>query len=714
MLNVSTAYEQAAKASVRKTLVKALVDLVDPDVVYGTVTGPSQSYISQPAQLHDRVFELGPSYISLEHNRWILDGSMELPPLTVPDTETGYEGSAALTSTKTVRMDISGIEVLQNLTIIWTERVMDGAPAKVRVMIWSGASAEFDKTYSTDDGTLSGGRLQISGFTVAAPTRIMVFTQSWTLPDRVLRLVEIVPGLVEEWTNDRIAGLSIVQQTDVSLTRLPYSTATLDLDNSDHRFDWRGSQNLTLSLEDRLDIPISLGFETDGGDVYARVGVYFMTSGGWTTNENGLTVRWKLVDLIGLVTARRYEVPDTLPTTLSGWLSSILGTLGVNFASKYQIVGDLTSAALPTPAADSLQNVTCGQLLLWICQALSAWPTTDPQTGDLMLLPLPSEGVTLDLDNLSAYPLMSSNNDIAELIFRLPDQTLVSAGGTSTSSPTSVTITNPFIQTAQQAYTAARMILSGYGGTTINTRGRGDPASQLGDVATVSLDDSHATAGRVIRQTFSLDNGVMLNCQTTLLKAAGIDLYENSAAFTANGSFAVPQGVTQLRIILVGKGEDGEAGTDGNFFTAGSDGADGRGGRIYAGTVNVVPGQTLTVTVGDETTLGAFTSANGIRYNNGYVDINTGRSYGRPGVAQPVVGSGDGGKGGAGGNKGERHEEPGYYYVDIITGIDDIIIREQVWTTITVTDVEPGKGAPGALGATGCAVIYWEAADDES
>lgn len=714
MLNVSTAYEQAAKASVRKTLVKALVDLVDPDVVYGTVTGTAQSYLSQPEQLHDRVFELGPSYITLEHNRWLLDGSMELPPLTVPDTETGYEGNAALTSTATVRMDISGIEVLQNLTIIWTERVMDGAPAKVRITIWSGASVEFDKTYSTDDGTLSGSRLQISGFTVAAPTRVMVYTQSWTLPDRVLRLVEIVPGLVEEWTNDRIAGLSIIQQTDVSLTRLPYSTATIDLDNSDHRFDWRGTQNLTPSLEERIDIPLSIGFETDGGDIYARVGVYFMTSGGWSTAENGLTVRWKLVDIIGLVTARRYEVPDTLPTTVSGWLSSILGTLGVNFANKYQIVGGLTSAALPAPAADSLRNVTCGQLLLWICQALAAWPTTDPTTGDLMLLPLPSEGVTLDLDNLSAYPLMSSNNDIAELIFRLPDQTLVSAGGTSTSSPTSVTITNPFIQTAQQAYAAARMILSGYGGTAISTRGRGDPASQLGDVATVSLDDSHATAGRVIRQTFSLDNGVMLNCQTTLLKAAGIDLYENSATFTANGSFAVPAGVTQLRIILVGKGEDGEAGTDGNFFTAGSDGADGRGGRIYAGTVNVVPGQTLTVTVGDETTLGAFSSANGIRYANGYVDINTGRSYGRPGVAAPAAGSGDGGKGGAGGNKGERHEEPGYYYVDIITGIDDIIIHEQVWTTITVTDVEPGKGAPGAPGATGCAVIYWEAADDES
>lgn len=711
MLNVSTAYERAAKASVRKTLVKALIDLVDPDVVYGTVTGPSQSYLSQPEQLHDRVFELGPSYITLEHNRWILDGSMELPPLAVPNTETGYETNAAMQGWVYTSMDLSGIEILQNLTIIWTSRLMDGQPLKARVVIISGNVI----AYQEDFESITGSRLQISGFTVAAPTRITVYTRSWSLPDRLLRLVEIVPGLVEEWTNDRIAGLNIIQQTDVSLTRLPYSTATLDLDNSDHRFDWRGSQNLTLSLEDRLDIPISLGFETDGGDVYARVGVYFMTSGGWSTNENGLTMRWKLVDLIGLVTARRYEVPDTLPTTLSGWLSSILGTLGVNFANKFQIVGGLTSSTLPTPAADSLQNVTCGQLLLWICQALSAWPTTDPQTGDLMLLPLPSEGVTLDLDNLSAYPLMSSNNDIAELIFRLPDQTLVSAGGTSTSSPNSLTITNPFIQTAQQAYAAARMILSGYGGSAINTRGRGDPASQLGDVATVSLDDSHATAGRVIRQTFSLDNGVMTNCQTTLLAAAGVALYENSATFTANGSFTVPAGVTQLRIILVGKGEDSEAGTDGNFFSAGSDGADGRGGRIYAGTVNVVPGQTLTVTVGDETTLGAFTSANGIRYANGYVDINTGRSYGRPGVAVPTPGTGDGGKGGIGGNKGERHEEPGYYYVYTIEEREHgtIIIREQVQTTIYVTDVEPGKGTSGVPGVTGCAVIYWEASDDE-
>ena len=57
---------------------------------------------------------------------------------------------------------------------------------------------------------------------------------------------------------------------------------------------------------------------------------------------------------------------------------------------------------------------------------------------------------------------------------------------------------------------------------------------------------------------------------------------------------------------------------------------------------------------------------------------------------------GDGGKGGRGGNKGEKHRETNY-------DLDGNPIG-----SYTVIDVYPGPGTPGAAGASGCVVVYWD------
>ena len=96
----------------------------------------------------------------------------------------------------------------------------------------------------------------------------------------------------------------------------------------------------------------------------------------------------------------------------------------------------------------------------------------------------------------------------------------------------------------------------------------------------------------------------------------------------------------------MGKGGNGTKGADGNFENAGADGVDGLGGRVWAGTININEGQAFPVTFGEDTTFGAYSSANGQRYDNGYTDVASGDSFARTRVAKAVPGSGDGGAGG--------------------------------------------------------------------
>ena len=114
-----------------------------------------------------------------------------------------------------------------------------------------------------------------------------------------------------------------------------------------------------------------------------------------------------------------------------------------------------------------------------------------------------------------------------------------------------------------------------------------------------------------------------------------------------------------------------------------------------AGTISINDQQSFTVSLGEDTVFGAYSSANGKRYANGYTDVQSGESYARTGVKSPRTGTGDGGIKGTGGAKGERHRES---WTDADGGSHSTM----------VIDSKPGKGTPGVAGAIGCVVVYYD------
>ena len=407
------------------------------------------------------------------------------------------------------------------------------------------------------------------------------------------------------------------------------------------------------------------------------------------------------MDIIGLLANREFLAPSTLPTTLGGWIGALAAQLGVNFQDRWHVDPNYTALPVTVRTANDIQGKKCGDILRWVCQATGTWPRADASTGDLTAEPLWSEGNKVTLDNLNSYPTMKANGDVAALIFTLNDgaDTKYIVSGNATSSSETVSIDNPFIKTQAQALAAARLILSTYGGNVLDLTGRGDPSSEIGDVETVWLDESQATTARLTMQTFQFSNGVMQGCQSQLLQADGRFLYQGREVITQPGTWKAPARKKSLRIIVVGKGGDGTKGADGNFENAGADGVDGLGGLVWAGTININEGQEFQVAFGTDTTFGAYSSANGKRYNNGYTDVASGDSFARTGVAKPVPGTGDGGAGGKGGTKGQGHYETSYNSQGNPNG------------TYWAVDVPPGKGAIGALGVLGCVVVYWDKED---
>lgn len=736
MIQSSEAYRAAVTGDSRRMLLRAVIDIIDPDITYTTPTSSGQAPFSQPGQLHDKEMEISPNYATLERNRWLLDGSFLIYPDNYQGSgQQGFAGDVlsgddgTFTAPPWVQLNFSNVSILQACSVYFPGSDFDGVPDTFTVEVIQGGTAYFTQT-------VTGNREEwaaFDGFTVQNPDCIKITVSKWSLPGRRMRIPEIIPGVYEAWTGDMIAAFTVTQQANFACLALPYGTCTLSMDNLDRRFEPRSKDGVFQSIEERQGITVSIGPRLpDGTAEYKQVGVYYQAAGGWTTGDNGLTMTWDLVDIVGLIADREYIPPSSLPTTLGAWVGSIVAQLGTNFANRYTVDPNYSGQALTCALAD-VQGQKCGQILMWACMATGTFPRADNSTGNLAVEPFWSQGNKLDLDNLNTYPIMKANGDLGSIIFTLNDgnQTQYVVGGTSAASPDTVSVQNPFIKTQAQALTAARLILSTYGGNQLETTGRGDPSSEIGDVDTVWLNESSATTGRRMSQTMQFSKGVMQGCTSTILQADGAFLFEERAVITQSGTWTAPAGVTQLRVIVGQGGQGGGKGQNGYWESAGSSnisfsgytgvpgetGESGRGGKIWSETIDINEQQTFQVDIGqggapggafgaagqegEETTFGPYSSANGEYFPNGYTDVASGDSFGRTGVASPAPGSGDGGAGGSGGTAGAGHT---YWSPGLISG------GHYEW----VVDEEPGRGQPGKQGGSGFVVVYWDKPEEET
>lgn len=707
MIKTSEAYKAAIVGSPRRIELLSVVDLSDPDMVYGAVTVDSAAPWSKPGELLDKNLSPPARYATLEPGRWLLDGSFSIFPddYRVPEhmgacsaNLSGADGSFPADSPAFFRIEFSNVDVLQTFSVFFSTDPVDGVPRDFKAEVFTGEQVFFTKEITGNTST----QMAFDGFTVYNPSAIKVTVTRWSLPGRRARMVDIIPGIYEQWSGRVLAAFNCVMNGDFSCLSLPYGTMDITLDNKDRRFEPRKKQSLFQSIEARQGIETYLGVRLASG-AYERIklGVFYQAGDGWKTSTNDPTISWSLVDIVGLLADREFIPPEVLPTTLDGWFAAVVAQLGDAFKARYIVDPEYKQKPVTAREKADVTGKKCGDIIRWACMVTGTWPRADQETGYLAAEPLWQQGNKYTLDNMTVYPTMRANKSLAALIFTLADgsNTQYVVSGNQTASEETASIQNPFIHTKQEALTAARLILSCYGGNIFETTGRGDPSSEIGDVDTLWLDESTASTARRVMQTFPIQGGVLQGAQAKAIQADGAYMFQQSTIITESGRWKAPDGVTKLRLILVGKGEDGQDGTDGTYERPGVAGADGVGGLVWADTISINDGQEFDVSIGENTVFGAYSSANGSRFETGYTDISSGSVYGRTGVYKPLPGSGDGGAGGDGGYQGSMRKEPIYGEDGEQTG------------TVTVIEAAPTNGKPGADGAKGCAVVWWDKED---
>lgn len=737
MISSSDEYKKAIIAKSRRTYIRALVDISDPDIQYGDVLMDSEAPWNKPEDLIDKVFDAPARYATLEFNRWKLDGSFDIFPddFEVPqhmgatnNNLSKEDGTFEIPSV--IKLNFESVGVLQALSFYFSTDPLDGIPENFTVEVLVDNVPYYTKQFSKN----ADSEISIEGFTVYTPDAVRLTVTKWSKKIRRMRVMDIVLGLSEQWSGSMLASFEASHNCDFSCITIPYGTVKIAIDNRSKRFEPRNKNGIFQSIEARQGIEIYVGVKLSSGSIdYKMIGMFYQHDDGWKTGDNGITIQWDLCDIVGLLSTRTFIPPETLPKTLEGWIKSVVTQLGENFSENYHVDPNYSSKSVIANSVDDVTGKKCGDIIRWACMATGTWPRADAETGYLTAEPLWDQGNKITLNNMVGYPTMKANKSIAALIFHLADenQTEYVVSGNSTSSETTITIENPFIHSKDQALTAARLILSCYGGNTFEIIGRGDPSSEIGDVDTIWLDESQATTARRMMQTFSITDGVLQGCQSKLLQADGSYLFQEFAVIRESGKWKAPANVknNQLRVVIGSGGQGGSRGHDG--FVSGSgnipgagvtsgygeDGIDGQGGRVWYGVININLEQEFNVVLGaggaasdvagvpgemgGVTTFGAYSSANGELYDVGYTDIANGQSFARTGVEAPLDGTGDGGKGGKGGDPGEGYWKQQFWSDGRPKGWDFIITKE------------PGPGHPGVDGASGFVMVTWDKEDAE-
>lgn len=747
MIETSSAFNEAIVGSPRRIDLFAVADISDPDKVMLPATSSPGAPWSRPDQLYNYEIAAPPRLATLEHGRWLLGGGFKIfsNSYVVPQ-EMGYASSSisgadgSFPEAQWVQINFSGVSILQAFSVFFSTDPLDGVPGDFSVDVAFDGQVYYHQEVTGNTET----EMQFKGFTVYDPTSVMLTVTRWSLPGRRLRTVEFVIGVFERWSGGMLESFSARLQGQFSCLSLPYGTAEIGLDNFDRRFEPRRKDSIFQSIEDRQGLDLFIGCQTSLGMERVKIGVFYQAGDGWKTSENSPIMKWSLVDIIGLLAERTFLVPDTLPTTLEGWLQALVGQLGDAFRQRYRVDPAYAQKPVVANSREDVANKKCKDILRWACQASGTWPRADQSTGALTAEPLWNQGAKLDLDNLVGYPAMKANKRLAALIFQLALPPLpegqedtreaeIVIPGNSTSSEETVTIINPFIHSFAEAQAAARLILAQCGGNIIETTGRGNPASEIGDVDTIWLDASSATTARRMMQTFEFKSGVMQGCRSQLLQADGSYLWTEYVVLDQNeGDWTAPEGVEDFRLVLSDGGQGGGVGQEGQKRSAGgsnisfsgyntaygAQGVDGKGGKVWFGTIKLNPGVTIHYkrgaggapgsvygeagALGQPSTFGAYSSADGQLYPDGYTDIANGQAFCRPGVSVPLPGTGDGGRGGAGGDPPEGYLET-YKYTPI--GAPPSVVNT---VTKWIETKPPGPGHPGAAGASGFIMLAWE------
>lgn len=265
MKSVSNAYKASMKAMLRnRSYVRITFGNVDTTAATdGEWESNGAASISE-FETVDYAYQYGDTYVSLELNRWALDGKSLLVP-TGEDVQDGFisslmsDAEGNFTTPPVITREFSLKHIFPGLTLTFDTRQQEW-PLEVTADFYLNGAV-------VDTQTVSITGVQTTIGTTATEVDKVTITFDRCLPYRRPRLENVLYGLNVQFVNKDIVSTQQKHDVDPLSRRLPTETMQFTILDYEHKYDPDNPAGIYAYVDKNSPIEIQFGYELPDGSV---------------------------------------------------------------------------------------------------------------------------------------------------------------------------------------------------------------------------------------------------------------------------------------------------------------------------------------------------------------------------------------------------------------------------------------------------------------
>lgn len=265
MKSVSNAYKASMKAMLRnRSYVRITFGNVDTTAATdGEWESNGAAGISE-FETVDYAYQYGDTYVSLELNRWALDGKSLLVP-TGEDVQDGFisslmsDAEGNFTTPPVITREFSLKHIFPGLTLTFDTRQQEW-PLEVTADFYLNGAV-------VDTQTVSITSVQTTISTTATEVDKVTITFDRCLPYRRPRLENVLYGLNVQFVNKDIVSTQQKHDVDPLSRRLPTETMQFTILDYEHKYDPDNPAGIYAYVDKNSPIEIQFGYELPDGSV---------------------------------------------------------------------------------------------------------------------------------------------------------------------------------------------------------------------------------------------------------------------------------------------------------------------------------------------------------------------------------------------------------------------------------------------------------------
>lgn len=265
MKSVSNAYKASMKAMLRnRSYVRITFGNVDTTAATdGEWESNGAASISEFKTV-DYAYQYGDTYVSLELNRWALDGKSLLVP-TGEDVQDGFisslmsDAEGNFTTPPVITREFSLKHIFPGLTLTFDTRQQEW-PLEVTADFYLNGEV-------VDTQTVSITSVQTTITTTATEIDKVTITFDRCLPYRRPRLENVLYGLNVQFVNKDIVSTQQKHDVDPLSRRLPTETMQFTILDYEHKYDPDNPAGIYAYVDKNSPIEIQFGYELPDGSV---------------------------------------------------------------------------------------------------------------------------------------------------------------------------------------------------------------------------------------------------------------------------------------------------------------------------------------------------------------------------------------------------------------------------------------------------------------